>query len=373
MNRDWNDTAREYPRKCIHTLFAEQALRTPEAVAIEYEGTRVTYRELDRRSNQLARVLASHGIEREARVGIWLDRSADMLLAMLGVLKSGASYVPLDIAWPRERVQWVLGNLAVPCVVTQQAQREAMRDLGSRLPTLATVLYADVGTDDLSAEPANGAGSHAMTELTRWHLEHTSEAPFEDRSRPDDIAYIIHTSGSTGTPKGVVVRHAPVVNLIDWVNRTFEVGTRDRLLFVTSICFDLSVYDVFGILAAGGTVRVATSREIRDPARLLEILDTEAITFWDSAPAALQQLASRLERHQGGGALRLVFLSGDWIPVTLPDVIRRCVLHGPRRESRRSDRGDRVVELLPHRHGRTRLGQHPLWQANPECALSRLE
>src|SRR5262249_25546653 len=104
---------------------------------------------------------------------------------------------------------------------------------------------------------------------------------------PDDLAYVIYTSGSTGRPKGVGLRHPPVVNVLDWVNSTFGVGPSDRLLFVTSLSFDLSVYDIFGVLGAGGSVRVADEDELRDPARLLRILRTEPVTIWDSAPAAL--------------------------------------------------------------------------------------
>src|SRR5262249_10889154 len=141
----------------------------------------------------------------------------------------------------------------------------------------------------------------------------------------NNLAYVIYTSGSTGKPKGVALRHSPVVNLIAWVNRTFRVGPADRLLFVTSLNFDLSVYDIFGMLASGGSVRVASGSELRDPERLLRILCDEPITFWDSAPAMLQQLAPFFpEAGAAGGqtALRLVFLSGDWIPVPLPDAVR---------------------------------------------------
>ncbi len=158
---------------------------------------------------------------------------------------------------------------------------------------------------------------------TNWHV---SQRPVENPApvlTPDDLAYIIYTSGSTGTPKGVEMRHQPVVNLIDWVNKTFNVSCNDRLLFVTSYCFDLSVYDVFGILACGGSVHIASKTALREPQRLLRLLSDERITFWDSAPAALQQLVA----YQGNtpipsNDLRLVFLSGDWIPVSLPDTIR---------------------------------------------------
>src|SRR5581483_10573090 len=140
------------------------------------------------------------------------------------------------------------------------------------------------------------------------------------------LAYVIFTSGSTGTPKGVMVSHQPVINLITWINTTFQVQARDRILFVTSLCFDLSVYDVFGVLAAGGSIHIATEQDLRDPERLISLLCHESITFWDSAPAVFQQVVPFLPATARGpetGQLRLVFLSGDWIPVGLPDTIRR--------------------------------------------------
>src|SRR6185312_2404736 len=124
---------------------------------------------------------------------------------------------------------------------------------------------------------------------------------------------------------GVMVRHQPVINLIEWVNRTFQVNSSDRVLFITSLCFDLSVYDIFGLLAAGGSIQVVSSADLREPERLLDLLESTPVTFWDSAPAALQQLVpffslKQPSNHQS--QLRLVFLSGDWIPIKLPDQVR---------------------------------------------------
>jgi amino acid adenylation domain-containing protein len=158
---------------------------------------------------------------------------------------------------------------------------------------------------------------------TGWHVERASAARPAAVGSPGDVAYVIHTSGSTGTPKGIAVQHAPAVNLISWVNRTFGVGPHDRLLFVTSLCFDLSVYDVFGTLAAGGTVHVASEEALREPAHLVRMLREEPITIWDSAPAALQQLAPLFPAGEAR-PLRLVMLSGDWIPVPLPDQVRQA-------------------------------------------------
>ena len=141
-----------------------------------------------------------------------------------------------------------------------------------------------------------------------------------------DIAYVIFTSGSTGTPKGVMVDHRAVVNLIAWMNGTYRVGVTDRVLLVASFCFDLSVYDIFGVLAAGGCVRVATTAELAEPETLIDVLENEPVTIWDSAPAALGMLTPFLHGRapRGRDRLRMVLLSGDWVPLSMPDEIRQA-------------------------------------------------
>lgn len=162
--------------------------------------------------------------------------------------------------------------------------------------------------------------------LTAYHLTELSVETPSRSTTSTDPAYVIHTSGSTGEPKGIVVAHKSVMNLICWVNRTFGVSPRDQLLFVTSVCFDLSVYDVFGMLAAGGTICMADEEAIADPELLLTILQEQPITFWDSAPAFLQQFMLLAPSDLGASAdsLRLVFNSGDWIPLALPKKVRGC-------------------------------------------------
>lgn len=165
----------------------------------------------------------------------------------------------------------------------------------------------------------------ALHYWTRHHIAARSADHVAARTNAGTKAYTIFTSGSTGVPKGVVVTHRPVINLMQWVNETFGVNSSDRLLFLTSLCFDLSVYDIFGTLSAGGAIRIAADDEARNPERLLNIVAEEGITFWDSAPAALQQVAIVMDQGTvdcSRSALRLVFLSGDWIPTTLPDRLK---------------------------------------------------
>jgi amino acid adenylation domain-containing protein len=299
---EWNDTAVEREETTlIHEPFEAWAARTPNAVAVVWEGEEITYGRIEERANRLARHLVRRGIRRGSLAGIHLRRGPDMIVALLAVLKAGAAYVPLEIGHPPARLRLILGALGISCLITESAQLGTVREIQDGLPGPLDAVCLDL-----------------------VDLEGCTASPPPRRSTPDDLAYVIFTSGSTGTPKGVMVRHRPVINLLRWAYRTFSFSPVDRVLFVTSLSFDLSVFDVFGLLGAGGSVRIAAEEEVRDPERLLRALAEEPVTFWDSAPAALEQTVPFLAGLAPGRrpALRLVFLSGDWIPVALPDDIR---------------------------------------------------
>ena len=294
--QEWNDTRAPSPALLLHRPFEAQAAARPDAVALACQDRTLTFGQLEAAANRLARHLQHLGVKRGDLVGICLGRSFRMVEAMLGVLKAGGAYVPLDPAYPEDRLAFMLEDTNAPVVLTE-------RELAPRLPSgKARLLVLEDVAEELRGQPAT---------------------PPPCPSEVDDVAYIIYTSGSTGRPKGVVVRHRPAVNLTDWVNGTFQVGPDDRLLFVTSMNFDLSVYDTFGALGAGASVRVATSDELREPEKLVAYLASGEITFWDSAPPALVQLRPFFpQRPAGKSRLRLVFNSGDWIPVPLPDQVR---------------------------------------------------
>jgi amino acid adenylation domain-containing protein len=295
----WNDTGAPYARqRTLHSLFEQQAARSPDALAAEHGENRLTYAELNRRANRLAHHLIGLGIGHGRPVGLHLGRGLHNLVALLGTLKAGGAYVPIDVGQPAARVEAIVRAAGISCLVTEKARAETVNEL-------AESVRRAVWMDDPDA-------------FSEWPA---SDPP--PRVDAETLAYVIFTSGSTGTPKGVMVRHRPAINLIEWVNHTFGIGPGDRVLFITALSFDLSVYDVFGILAAGGTIRMASEAELREPEALVRILVEEPVTFWDSAPAALQQLVPFLPADPVPGAwLRLVFQSGDWIPVTLPGRVR---------------------------------------------------
>jgi amino acid adenylation domain-containing protein len=543
----WNETARPFRDVTIPGLLADAASRYPDHPAIVTSDRQVlTHGELDRRSNQLARLLCDLGLCRGATVALFGERDTSALIGLLAVLKCGAAYVPLDPSWPVRRVVGLLDQLGVAAVLTDRAHLRSVQELRWEVPSLRHVLCPDIpeefswsatlqpdrvaeffdyvssAPDELEAAGFNlrrserpfdehdvlgyrdhvasfvlaataaerpaileiGCGSglivgalaprasryvavdpspvsvtrsqaggvraggevdgvlcfaHEVTERVQgpfdiillastvqflpdldyvtsvlesllgllagdgvivladlidpglgasagvrvpphfierlpetlpgvsrasvhrrqvaafagelaqrydavirvapsgdraapgreplWtghHVDLCSTAPLAAGPTPGDVCYSIFTSGSTGAPKGVVVTHRSAVNLIDWMNRTYEVGPADEILFVTSFCFDLSVYDIFGVLAAGGSVRLASAAELAEPDSLVDLLEREDITIWDSAPAALAMVMPFVQVREptGRDTLRLVLLSGDWIPVPLPGQVR---------------------------------------------------
>ncbi|MDY7093781.1 MAG: amino acid adenylation domain-containing protein [Acidobacteriota bacterium] len=319
---EWNDTAGAFPAgHTMHRLFEEQVQRQPSAPALVTAGETLGYGELDARANRLAHQLRRLGAGPGTLVGVHLPRRPAMVVAVLAVLKSGAAYVPLESSWPAERCRWIIDHKEIGVLITE-SHRVAPLDDPEPLQALGHVICLDDPGEGSAAEGVAGPQERRL--VTAADVAGCSAAAPAPWAGPEDLAYIIFTSGSTGRPKGVMVRHRPAVNLIHWVNRTFAVGPGDRVLFTTALAFDLSVYDIFGILGAGGTVRLASEEELESPLRLVEILQREAITFWDSAPAALVRLVPLLPERPAKAPLRLVFLSGDWIPVSLPDRLRRA-------------------------------------------------
>lgn len=308
-----NDTATPYDRAgLIHRLFERSADRNGQAIAVIQGATSFTYAQLEDRANRLASLLAQEGVGPRVPVLIMMDRTPDMIVAVMGVLKAGGYYVPVEPELPTERVRAIAVRLGIEHLVTNASALALRAGLWADGLRMSSAICID-------AERPISAIDHAA----RWLGPRALAAcPATRAPAPttcaEETAYVIFTSGSTGEPKGVEVRHRSVINLIEWVNGRYHVNAGDRLLFVTSLSFDLSVYDIFGTLAAGAAIRVATREEAHDPHRMLEILRRENITFWDSAPAAFDQLLQVTSDELISSDLRLVFLSGDWISVSLP-------------------------------------------------------
>ncbi len=296
----FNDTARPYPADGpVHLLFEQQARSRPDAVALRWREGTMTYGELNRRANLLAHRLRRAGVGDGTSVGICVRRGPAMAVSVFAVLKAGGAYVPVDPSLPRDRAHGMLHDTGTRHLLVTAGGP------GWQVPDGTDVL-------DLDAPGATGADLP----------DPGDPAPV---TGPDSVAYRLFTSGSTGRPKCVVVAHRSLHNLLDWCRRTFDFGPGDTGLCVTSLGFDLSVFDILGLLAYGGGLYIADEAEQRDPELLVDALLREPVTFWNSAPTTLARLAPHLAEHRGrpGTAdLRLVFLSGDWIPLSLPDDVR---------------------------------------------------
>ncbi len=291
-----NDTAGPIPRDLLHSGFVRHARSHPDRLAVIAPDRELRYGELDRFTNQVARRVRQLGAARNRLVAVLVDRGWEQIAAIVGILKSGAGYVPIDPTWPAERIGNILGQAKVDIVLTQR------RFLTSRTwPEPMSVLAVD--------------------DATIW--EGASEADLEIAQAGDDIAYVLFTSGSTGVPKGVVLNHTSPVNTIHHFHQQFALSADDRALALSAITFDLSVYDIFGMLTAGGAIVVPTADGTRDPEEWLALMNRHRVTLWNSVPMFMQMLTEYLSAGRAAPqGLRLVLLSGDWIPVPLPERIR---------------------------------------------------
>jgi len=295
---EWNDTDTDYPKDCcLHELFEANEKDRPNAVAVIFKEEQVTYAQLNRRANQLAHHLRSLGVGPEVRVGICVERSVEMVVAILGTLKAGGAYVPLDPTYPRERVAFMLEDSKVSVLLAQQR-------LVAGLPEhRATVASLDTGWDAISRERQHSPKSGVSAE---------------------NLAYVIYTSGSTGRPKGITLRHSGVVNNLVDLNRSFEIGSEDRILAISSPSFDMCVYEVLGTLAAGAAIVMPEASVAKDPSHWAKLIVEHRVTVWNSAPPLLDMLVSYLEDRPAlrPRFLRVAILGGDWVPVTLPDRLK---------------------------------------------------
>jgi amino acid adenylation domain-containing protein len=339
---DWNDTSINYPQRgCLHELIQDQVERTPDAIAVECSGQRLTYRELNDRANQLAHHLMRLGVGPEVPVAVCLERSLEMVVGLLAVLKSGGAYVPLDPTYPRERLEFMLAEVRAPVVITQEhlatgalaeliEAQGTILDVVSRPPPrampwaiqLRPVGAPDTGPLPLSPEgaaldsPGHRPGRDAGTPTCSLRPGQVSNAIDSDRTdnpvsgvRPEHPAYIIYTSGSTGNPKGAVNTHAGIVNRLLWMQDTYRLDESDRVLQKTPYSFDVSVWEFFWPLLTGARLVVARPGGHQDPDYLARLIEQEGITTTHFVPS---MLSAFLEVDLAGCSyLRRVICSGE--------------------------------------------------------------
>ena len=280
---EWNATRADLPDRSLHGLFEEQAARTPDALAVVAGEESLTYRELDRRAGRLAQALRARGVGPEDRVGVCLERSHHVIVALLGILKAGGAYLPLDPEYPEERRRYILRDSRVAVLVTSDRLRETLA------PGEATAIVAV----DRDLEPVEG--------------ETEGSAP--SGIGGDNLAYVIYTSGSTGAPKGVGVSHRNAASFVAWAGETTSARAGAKVLATTSINFDISVYELFGTLSWGGTI-VMTASALELPGRP-EIQASGAATLLNTVPSAGAALAHLNALPPG---LLRVNLAGEALP-----------------------------------------------------------
>jgi amino acid adenylation domain-containing protein/non-ribosomal peptide synthase protein (TIGR01720 family) len=302
----WNDTARAYSSTLVHRLFAARAADAPEAAALLHGHGSVTYGELDRRAEALARRLRALGVGPEVPVGLGMERTPELLVGVLGIWKAGGAYVPLDPDYPAERLAWIIGDAALPVVVTAGRAEDT-------LPAHdAVVVYAD--------EPGAGEGD--------------AHPPVDAPVSASSLAYVIYTSGSTGRPKGVLVQHGSLANLLAATRDAFGVRAGDVMPALASYAFDIWLFEALLPLTSGAAVRLVDRDRVLDvPALLDEAADA---TLLHAVPALMREIARAEAASPRLARLRRAFVGGDRVPADLLAEMRTAlpraetqVLYGP--------------------------------------------
>ncbi|MBU7581849.1 MAG: amino acid adenylation domain-containing protein [Nostoc sp. TH1S01] len=302
---EWNNTQTEYPQDlCIHQLFEAQVEKTPDAVAVVFENQQLTYRELNQRANQLAHYLQKLGVRPEVLVGICVERSLEMIVALLGIFKAGGAYLPLDPSYPQERLKFMLEDSQISVLLTQQNL------LTTLPPNCAQIICLDSDWESIAAYQNNSINSNVNS---------------------SNLSYTIYTSGSTGKPKGVQITHSSVLNFLTTMQQKLQLTNVDKLLSVTTLSFDIAVLEIFLPLTTGAKL-ILVSREIAtDGRQLLQQLNNSAVTIMQATPATWRML---LDAGWEGNAQLKILCGGEALPQNLASQLRQKAasvwnLYGP--------------------------------------------
>src|SRR5689334_9607662 len=280
---EWNDTETIYPQRCMQQLFEEQATRTPDAIAVEFVAERLSYRELNERANQLAHYLARFGVGPETRVGVYLDRSVSMVAALLGILKAGAAYVPLDTTYPEMRLRFMLEDARIPVLITES-------ELADKLPECdAKIIRVD----------------------TEWEvIAHESQANPASQISPDNLCYVIYTSGSTGRPKGVMISHRGLTNYLKWSINAYRVAKGCGAPVHSPIGADLTITGLFLPLLVGRSITLVP--EGHGVQALSEVLQSDKnFSLTKITPAHLEVLGQLIDPEHAAGQTRALIIGGE--------------------------------------------------------------
>jgi amino acid adenylation domain-containing protein len=288
---EWNATSKSYPETTIHRLIEEQVRRTPDAVALAFEGRTMSYGELNQRANQLARHLRGLGVGPDTLVGLCIERSFEMVVGLLGILKSGGAYVPVDPGYPPDRQSYMIADSRAPVLLTQASLAGGLADSGAR------VVVLDAGWEEIVRHP---------------------DGDLEDGSGPGHLAYVIYTSGSTGKPKGAMNEHRAVCNRLLWMQDTYGLTASDRILQKTPFSFDVSVWEFFWPLMTGARLVIAHPEGHKDPSYLVHRIREEGITTLHFVPSMLRAFLEA-EGVEECSSVKRVICSGEALPYELQE------------------------------------------------------
>ena len=292
---DWNKTEGDYPQSCIHQMIEEQVRKTPDKTAVTFKNERLTYLELNKKSNQLAHYLRKQGVGPGTLVGLCINRSLNMLIGLLAILKAGGTYVPLDPSYPAERLAYMLQDSKLPLLVTGG-------NLSAFVPDIPVKIV------DLDA-------------LCEQISDETSENPENDVSQ-DNAAYVIYTSGSTGKPKGVRISHRALVNFIISMQKEPGLTQEDNILSVTTLSFDIAGLELYLPLSAGAGLVIASKEAVYDADELIGEISRNNITVMQATPATWRMLIDA--GWKGNGKLKIL-CGGEAMPRELADqLLKRC-------------------------------------------------
>ena len=291
-----NETQGDVSSKMLHTLFDESAARFPDYPAIITSNEKIIYRDLEKMSNALAVQIRNFGVKANELIGISIKKSWVQIASVLAVLKSGGAYLPLELSWPSDRVRNILQQANVRLLLIESTNTN-----GDQYQNV-TLLHADT----------------FFTNITE------KSSRLNNIQKNTDLAYVIFTSGSTGVPKGVMIDHQGAVNTILDINQKYGISSIDRTLALSSLSFDLSVYDIFGMFAAGGAIVIPDPEFSKDPGHWHTLIKDTNVTVWNSVPAIMEMYTEYMEGRniRISESLSHVLMSGDWIPVNLPERIK---------------------------------------------------
>jgi len=293
-----NDTGVPREARLLHELFVDNVRTFAAASAVISPDVTLSYAQLDRESTLLAARLSAHGVVANQHVAVLMRKGWQQVVAVIAILKAGGAYLPIDVNLPQQRIDYLLEHTQTRVVLVQDSI-----DVSGLDPALQVERVVLHSQEELAAHAQAGAVVQ----------------------KASDLAYTIFTSGSTGMPKGVMIDHTGAVNTIVDINRRFAVGPADRIFAISELNFDLSVYDIFGALAAGAALVMPGAQQTRDPQAWRELAQRHGVTIWNSVPALAKLLFDEIGQNSAALPLRVVMMSGDWIPLELPGQIRTAL------------------------------------------------